>query len=30
MIMEGEDEGRGSLLELRMVARHLDGEMTPR
>ena len=30
--MEGKDEGKGSLweMELRIVARHLDGEMTPR
>jgi len=32
MIMEGKDEGKGSLgeMELIMVARHLDGEMTSR
>jgi len=28
--VEGKDEGKGSLweMELKMVARHLDGEMT--
>jgi len=32
MIMEEKDKGKGSLweMEYRMVARHLDGEMTPR